>query len=71
MVTFATWQFSHIFWNGSTIGLTMDNISVIWEKTISSNEKVNEDEHKHREMWKKGKTCTHIHIICKKNEWNE
>jgi hypothetical protein len=57
----------------------MDYIPITWEKkTICSNEKVNEDEQKHREMQKKGrsiyflKPCTHIHIICKqKNEMHK
>jgi uncharacterized membrane protein len=53
MVTFATWQFPHTFWNGSATRLVMNNTLVTWEKkTIWSNEKVNEDEHKHTEMWK-------------------
>jgi hypothetical protein len=57
MVTFAMWQFPHTFGNGGITRLTMDNTLVTWEKkTICSNEKVNEDEHKHREMWKKGKS---------------
>ncbi len=52
MVTFPTWQFPHTFWNGGIVGLTMDKL---WSpgKKKSSNEKVNEDEHKHKEMWKK------------------
>ncbi len=53
MVTSDTWQFPHTFWNGGAIRLVMDNTGVTWEKkTIFSNEKVNENEHKHREMWK-------------------
>jgi hypothetical protein len=47
------------------------------KKTICSNKKVSEFEHKHRENVKKGrsikreiKPCTHIHIICKQKEWN-
>jgi hypothetical protein len=39
-----------LFKNGGALGLAMDNILVIWKKkTICSNKKVNEDEHKHRE----------------------
>jgi hypothetical protein len=54
MVTFATRQFQHTFWNGGATRLAMDNIPITWgKKTICSNEKVNEDEHKHKEMWKK------------------
>jgi hypothetical protein len=57
MVTSSTWQFPHTFWNGGTIGLAIDNTPIIWEqKTICSNGKVNEDEHKHREMRKKGRS---------------
>jgi len=78
MVTFATWQFPHTFGNGQITMLIMDNILITWEEKITcSNKKVNENEHKHREMWKKGKAiffkirpCTHIHIICKQKEWN-
>ncbi len=55
----------------------MDKTLVTWGKKKNWNEKVNENEQKHREMWKKGrsikkqiKPCTHIYIICKQKEWN-
>jgi hypothetical protein len=54
MVTFVTWQFPHIFKNGNTTRLAMNNTLFTWEKkTICSNEKINENEHKAKEMWKK------------------
>jgi uncharacterized membrane protein len=77
-MTSNTWQVAHIFWNGGAIRLVMNNILVTWKKkTICSNKKVNEGEHKHKESVKKGRSIkkeikpyTHIHIICKQKEWN-
>lgn len=31
MITSATWQFSHTFWNGGVITLAMDNTLITWE----------------------------------------
>jgi hypothetical protein len=56
MVTFVTCQFPHFKKNGGTIGLAMDNTLITWEKKKSSNKKINENEHKDKEMWKKSRS---------------
>jgi hypothetical protein len=47
MVTSATWQFPHIFWNGGTIGASYGQHFGHLGKKKCSNEKVNENEHTH------------------------
>ncbi len=56
--------------NEASYGQHLDHLG---KKIKCSNEKVNEGEHKHREVWKKKdqlkkKPCTHIHIICKQKK---
>ncbi len=75
MMTSTTWQFSHTFWNGGTIGLSMDNTPVTGEKKNVKTKREMKMNINIGKMWGKGRSIKKeinktIHILYKQKEWN-